>query len=140
MEPQRILLIEDERGARDAMTILLTDDGHEVCAAETGKDGLRQLRDFRPDTVVCDFLLPDMDGLEVLHRVRSSPGLDPRFIILTAACGNRGDEQAARQEADVFLRKPLNLSAFRCALEAPSTPCIERNHDGKSRRSSVHRH
>lgn len=117
MATKRILLIDDETGARDAMACLLADDGYVVCTAGTGRGGLERLLEFRPDTVVCDFRLPDIDGLQVLRGARAALGADSRFIILTAGCGDVGAEEAARREADAFLQKPLDLPAFRRVLE-----------------------
>lgn len=117
MTTRRILLIEDENGARDAMASLLADEGYTVRTAKTGRGGLRQVRSFRPDTVVCDFLLPDINGLQVLRAARAAFGSAVRVIILTAGCGSPDAEVQVRREADVFLHKPLDLSAFRQALQ-----------------------
>ncbi|MBW3570115.1 MAG: response regulator, partial [Gemmatimonadetes bacterium] len=62
MAAQRILVIEDEAGAREALKSLLDEEGYTVATAESGLRGLERVSDFRPDTVVCDFYLPDIDG------------------------------------------------------------------------------
>ncbi|HEU4454983.1 MAG TPA: response regulator, partial [Longimicrobium sp.] len=74
MAAQRILVIEDEPGAREALESLLSEEGYTVATAENGEKGLKQLSDFHPDTVVCDFYLPDTDGLQILRRVRDVAG------------------------------------------------------------------
>ena len=117
MAAKRILLIEDEAGAREALVSLLAEDGYEVCAAGSGALGLARLYDFRPDTVVCDFRLPDTDGLEVLRHVRRTVGGGVTFIVLTAGCGGEDAERAVRREADFFFRKPVDLGHLRRALE-----------------------
>lgn len=130
MAAKRILLIEDEAGAREAMVSLLVEEGYQVRAAENGARGLAELYDFRPDTVVCDFRLPDTDGLEVLRHVRRAVGGRVTFIVLTAGCGGEEAERALQREADVFLRKPLDLRRLRRALEgAPParTPALSRS-------------
>lgn len=117
MAAQRILVIEDEPAARDALGSLLAEEGYEVCTADTGRKGLERLRDFRPDTVVCDYYLPDMDGLQILRQVRSAFKDAIVFIFITAASGGHEVESVLRREADFFFRKPLDLSSFRRALK-----------------------
>ncbi len=113
---RRILLIEDEPGIRAALQALLVDDGYTVRTANSGYAGLEQLREFRPDTVVCDFFLPDIDGLQVLRRIRAA-GAGVVFIMMTAGCGGHDTEDALRDEADFFFDKPVDLFHFRRALE-----------------------
>ncbi len=119
MAAHRILVIEDEAGARDALGSLLAEEGYEVCTAENGKVGLERLRDFRPDTVICDYYLPDIDGLQILRQVRSDAADGVVFIFLTAGCGGDEAENTLRQEADFFFPKPLDLSRFRRVLPRP---------------------
>ncbi len=119
MAAQRILVIEDEPGARDALGSLLTEEGYEVATASTGRIGLERLRDFRPDVVVCDYYLPDMDGLQILRQVRSLGDGEITFIFLTAGCGGDETERLLRQEADFFFPKPLDLSRFQRMLRSP---------------------
>jgi len=113
---RRILLIEDETSALDALSSLLAEDGYTVCTATTGRAGLERLRDFRPDTVVCDFYLPDIDGLQVLRRTRATAQTPVVFILITAGCGGVESEAALRREADFFFQKPLDLARFRRVL------------------------
>jgi CheY-like chemotaxis protein len=117
MAAKRILVIEDEPGARDALESLLEEDGYTVCTAESGRTGLAMLRDFHPDTVVCDFYLPDIDGLQVLREVRAAGPGGVTFIVITAGGAGEEAEDALRREADVFFQKPINLQAFRSALQ-----------------------
>jgi DNA-binding response OmpR family regulator len=122
MAAQRILVIEDEPGAREALESLLAEEGYTVASAESGETGLRRLTDFNPDTVVCDFYLPDTDGLQILRRVRSEQGSGVTFIVITAGCGGDGVERVLQREADYFFQKPVDLKRLRSALE--------RNHRG----------
>jgi CheY-like chemotaxis protein len=118
MAAQRILVIEDEAGAREALQSLLMEDGYTVCTAESGRRGLERLREFRPDTVVCDFYLPDTDGLQVLRQIRASGEPDVTVIVITAGCGGEERETVLRREADYFLTKPLDLGRFRDVLQS----------------------
>lgn len=117
MAARRILVVEDEAGARDALESLLSEDGYTVCTAGTGKSALERARDFHPDTVVCDFYLPDIDGLQVIRQIRSGLPSGVTIIVITAGGAGEETESALRAEADVFLQKPVNLSNFRRALQ-----------------------
>ncbi len=132
MAAHRILVIEDEPGARDALGSLLAEEGYEVCTAENGRVGLERLRDFHPDTVICDYYLPDIDGLQILRQVRSASGEngeDIVFIFLTAGCGGDEAESTLRKEADFFFSKPLDLSRFRRVLQrSPRRPAAAWGH------------
>ena len=115
MAAQKILVIEDDNGARDALDCLLTEEGFLVRTAASGEDGLACAKEFEPDVIVCDYYLPDIDGLRVLRCLRADRG--GAFIIVVTAGGYDGnDEEALRQEADVFLDKPIDLSKLRNAL------------------------
>ncbi|HEU0299138.1 MAG TPA: response regulator [Longimicrobium sp.] len=116
MAAQRILVIEDEAGAREALKSLLDEEGYTVATAESGLRGLERLREFHPDTVVCDFYLPDIDGLQVVRSVRSS-GDEITVIVITAGCGGEEQESTLRREADFFFQKPLDLRRFRDVLQ-----------------------
>lgn len=115
MAARRVLLIEDDAAARDGLGSLLTEDGYLVRTAPTGEGGLDCAAEFRPDVVVCDFTLPGIDGLEVLRRLRDSQDC-VFFVVLTAGCGDDELETALRREADVFMRKPIDLPRFRAIL------------------------
>jgi DNA-binding response OmpR family regulator len=118
MAARRILVIEDESGAREALESLLAEEGYDVCTAANGRGGLARLGDFNPDTVVCDFYLPDIDGLQVIRSVRARGGAPVTVIVLTAGCGGEESERVLRREADHFFQKPLDLGRFRAVLQA----------------------
>lgn len=124
MAARRILLIEDEAGAREALASLLAEEGHEVRAAATGAAGLAELYAFRPDTVLCDFRLPDTDGLQVLRHVRRAVGCNVSFIVLTADCGGEDAERVLEGEADHFFRKPVELGRLRRAISQGRRPAL----------------
>ena len=119
MAAQKVLLIEDDNGARDALGCLLTEDGFQVQTAASGEAGLACAREFHPDVIVCDYYLPDIDGLNVLRCLRADRG--GAFIIVVTGGGyGRTDEEALRDEADLFLDEPVDLSKLRNALQRVS--------------------
>jgi len=118
MAAERILVIEDEAGAREALKSLLDEEGYTVATAESGLRGLERLSEFHPDTVVCDFYLPDIDGLQVLRAVRALSESGITVIVITAGCGGEEAESTLRREADFFFQKPLDLRRFRDVLQS----------------------
>ena len=116
MATPRILVIEDDDGARSALASLLEDDGYAVQSARTGGEGIALAEEFRPHAIICDYSLPDVDGLEVMRRLRADQ--DDIFVIMvTAGRFDPAGERDLRAEADVFLDKPVNLMALRSALD-----------------------
>ena len=77
-----LLLIEDDDAIRTGLELALTRQGHRVVAAATGEDGLKLLREQRPDLIVLDVMLPGIDGFEVCRRIRRTDQLP--IILLTA--------------------------------------------------------
>lgn len=112
----RVLVIEDETSAREALHSLLSEEGFIVRSAPSGLAGMDSFRDFQPDIVLCDYYLPDLDGLQVLRRIRDSGDHDVRFIVLTAGLSGDENEKALRAEADAFLGKPIDLAQLQSAL------------------------
>jgi len=116
MLKRRVLVIEDEPLAREALVSLLTEEGYDVRSAATGLEGLAGYQAFRPDVTVCDYFLPDLDGLQVLRRIRAVGGAATRFIMVTAGLSGDANERALRVEADAFLGKPIDLAQLHRAL------------------------
>jgi len=122
---QRVLVMEDEGSAREALESLLLEEGYLVQTASTGLDGLACYHAFRPDAVVCDYYLPDIDGLQVLRSIRAAADSAVRFIMVTAGLSGAANERALRDEADAFLGKPVNLADLSRILRSNDAPPME---------------
>jgi len=111
-----ILLIEDDPLVRRGFQLALSRHGHDVRTADTGEDGLRELRSSRPDLVVLDLMLPGIDGFEVCRRIRAA-GEVP-VIILTA----RGDDfdvvGGLEAGADDYVVKPAQPTVLDARIRA----------------------
>jgi two-component system, OmpR family, response regulator len=70
-QPVRVLVVDDEATLTELLSMALRYEGWQVQSAGDGLSAVRAAREFRPDAVVLDMMLPDMDGLEVLRRLRS---------------------------------------------------------------------
>ena len=71
MGPSVLLVIEDDPAMRDSMTYALKREGHKVHTAPDGRSGVRMARTIRPDMILTDIILPDIDGVEVGRRIKA---------------------------------------------------------------------
>jgi DNA-binding response OmpR family regulator len=104
----RILLVEDEPSFREALSLLLAAEGFEVTTASHGADGLRELERTVPDLIVTDYMMPFMNGLDMLKQVRASPRLIGIPILLLSSI----DVPSRRIDSalyDTFLSKTCDI-------------------------------
>ena len=113
-----VVLIEDEPQIRRFLRATLTGQGYRLFEATTGADGLVEVGSRQPDVVILDLGLPDMDGLEVIRRLREWSAVP---IVVLSARGQEGDKvQALDAGADDYVSKPFGagelLARLRVAL------------------------
>ncbi|HEV7194038.1 MAG TPA: response regulator [Jatrophihabitantaceae bacterium] len=115
----RILAVDDVLHNLELMTYLLHAAGHQVVGATTGSEALLIAADRRPDLVVLDLQLPDMDGYEVLARLREQPQLEQVPVIAVTAYAMVGDRDAALAAGfDGYLAKPIDPVTLSAAIDA----------------------
>jgi CheY-like chemotaxis protein len=104
-----ILVIDDETLVRQAMTLVLRNAGYEIRCAEDGRRGLEAFRERRPDLVVCDIIMPEMEGLETIMRLRVLARDCPVIAISGGGHFCKHDFLHAAKElgAKAALRKPF---------------------------------
>ena len=106
----KILLIEDESGFRQVIAKSLLKHGFEVLEAADGKEGLRCAAESLPDLILCDLVMPGMDGYEVLATLRTDERLaDIPIIFLTGQSEPHEVRQGMNLGADDYLTKPVDL-------------------------------
>jgi two-component system response regulator TctD len=113
----RALVVEDQRELREQLCAALAGWGYEVCAADDGASALTAWRESRPDVVLLDLGLPDMDGLEVLGRARAGR-LDTPVLVLTARATVGDRVLGLNCGADACLVKPCDLQEVRARVLA----------------------
>lgn len=111
---RRLLVVDDETAIVEALQDILAMEGYEVAAAYNGQEGLKQLREAKPDLVLLDLMMPVMDGRELLGRIRADPTLRDLPVVVMSA-GRISEEE--RRAASATLSKPFELDAL---LEAVS--------------------
>lgn len=101
-----VLLVEDEPGLQEVFALILELEGAEVVRANDGREALECLAKSRPDLVVTDYMMPRMNGLQLIHHVRSNPEFaNVPILLLSAALPKTVDASIA----DVFLPKPVSV-------------------------------
>lgn len=106
----RVLLVEDMDDLREAFAWLLRFAGCEVAAVSSGSQALARVSDFTPGLVLADFMMPEMDGVELIRRLRSLPGLERvPMIIVTANGGIEVVHQALAAGAAAVIGKPFDV-------------------------------
>jgi DNA-binding response OmpR family regulator len=104
----RVLLIEDNTDLAAGIAYNLRLEGFDVCAVETGGDGLAQIRSWSPHVVILDLMLPDTDGYRVLEAVRGEGNRVP-VLVLTARADEADKVRGFRLDADQYVTKPFGL-------------------------------
>ncbi len=119
MSRERILVVEDESDLREVLAYNLSREGYHVLSARDGADGLRQALDKKPDLILLDLMLPDVDGLEVCRRVRLSPTIASTPIIIVTAKGGETDVVLGLGiGADDYLAKPFSVKELVARVKA----------------------
>ena len=124
MASARILVVDDEQSIIDLVTAYLRREGYEVHTAMDGPSGLRAARAFKPDLIVLDVMLPGMDGLEVLARLRRES--DVYIIMLTARSEETDKIVGLSVGADDHLTKPFSPRELVARVKA----ALRRLHSG----------
>ncbi len=112
----KILVVDDEQNARDALTTILREEGYEVAEAADGEAGLERLTQFNPDAVLCDIKMPKLTGIELLKRARAD-GFDNIFIMATAFGSIETAVEAMRAGAHDYITKPIDVTAVLVKIE-----------------------
>lgn len=117
----QILYVEDNPDNMRLVQKALKARGYEVHGAVNGLDGLQAAEDLKPDVILLDINLPDIDGYEVARRLRNSdtPSLRYTPIIAITANALKGDaEKALASGCDVYMAKPINVRELWARVEA----------------------
>jgi CheY-like chemotaxis protein len=120
---RRILFIDDDFAVAEVTQMVLEHEGFTVSIAVNGEDALRAAETEIPDLIITDYMMPIMDGGELVRRVRASPRLAKLPIILVTANELREIPEAAM--CDFVLRKPITLRKLLGAIQqvlGPSPP------------------
>ena len=108
MKKNRILIVEDEESLLKLESILLSSKGYVVTGVMDGKSALKEIEANRPDLVVLDIMLPEMDGFEVCRQIKEDPVTrDIPVVMLTAKKNSQDQARGMQVGADAYITKPF---------------------------------
>ena len=108
-----ILIVEDNEKNMKLVRDILRHQGHATLEAVTGTDGVRLALEERPDLVLMDIQLPDIDGIQALGQIRADRSLDAMPVLAVSASVMPDDQQKIISSGfDAFITKPINLKQF----------------------------
>ena len=127
----QVLVVDDELNIRELVQVALKFHGCSVTTAATGKDALRQAHADRPDLIVLDVMLPDMDGFEVCRRLRAM-GNEVPVIFLTARDTSSDTVTGLAIGGDDYVTKPFSVEALVARVRAVLRRASRGGHGGQS--------
>ena len=113
----RILVVDDEQSIVDAVATALRYEGYHVDEASTGREALVAVARHEPDLVVLDWMLPDIEGIEVGRRLRAQ-GFKTAVLFLTAKDSVENKVEALRAGGDDYVTKPFSLAEIVARIQA----------------------
>jgi CheY-like chemotaxis protein len=112
-----VLVIEDEAPLRANLARILSAEGYQVVVAADGDEGVQRVRETRPDAVICDILMPRLDGFGVLAALRSRPETAAiPFIFLTASADKVDLARGLQSGANEYVTKPFKIADLLAAV------------------------
>jgi len=129
-DPARlVLVVDDDEGIRELLTIIVQREGYRVATAVDGEDAQRKALELRPDAIVLDLMLPRYGGFELLRQLQNTELSRTPIIVVTGRYTDQSTADMIRQESNVIelLEKPVKTVRFTAALRRalePSPPAI----------------
>ena len=118
-----VLVVDDEPLFREVVADILTAVGHRVLVAGSVKEAIATLQLEKPAVILTDQMMPDLDGLSLVHRLRADREWSQvRVIIVSAKAATEDIERARRAGADDYLVKPFSATELRAKVGAASCP------------------
>jgi diguanylate cyclase (GGDEF)-like protein len=109
--PIKILVVDDERNILDIIKFNLEVEGYEVVTSRDGVEALRLVQELRPDLILCDIMMPELDGLEVCRRLKADGRTNQIPVVMLSARTQAQDKVASIEAgADDFITKPFDFS------------------------------
>jgi len=118
MEKTRILIMEDDDDTQGMVRFLLEYKGYDVVVAKDGKHGLEIAHQEKPDLILLDLAMPEMDGWSVAHKLKEDPATTEIPVIAVTAYTMSSDRRKALNAGcDGFISKPMNVPEFIAEVE-----------------------
>ena len=112
-----ILVVDDDREVSHCLALRLNSAGFQVVSASDGVEGLKVARSSKPDAIVLDVRMPNMDGLTMLKELRTESGIKHTPVVMLSA-SIRDQHDALQAGANYFVRKPYSAAEVLSAIES----------------------
>jgi sigma-B regulation protein RsbU (phosphoserine phosphatase) len=117
LQAMKILIVEDDTESRETLQTLLELDGHDVTSTQNGNEGWQAFEGGNFPVVISDWLMPEMDGLELCRRIRAAERLSYSYVLLVSALkGKSSYLQGMAAGADDFVSKPYDPDELKTRL------------------------
>jgi len=118
-----ILVVDDEPCFREVLGDILTAEGHRILSAANVEEAFLAIQREKPAVILTDQMMPDVDGLAFIHRLRANPRwADIRVIVVSAKAQRDDIDRALQAGADDYLAKPFSAGELRTMLERAPQP------------------
>ena len=109
MEIKKILVADDDKNIRDALSYILEEEGYRLWKAKDGAEALRKVKNSRPDIVFLDIMMPELNGYDLCRIIKNDPDLKKTYVIMLTA-QDQVDEREHGKEvgADDYIVKPFS--------------------------------
>jgi sigma-B regulation protein RsbU (phosphoserine phosphatase) len=115
----KILVIDDDLSIQILLKRILQKQGYEVVAVSNGEEGIAQALAYRPALIICDWIMPGLNGLEVCNRIKTDPNLSTTFFILLTSLDSVADRvKGLDAGADDFITKPIEQNEMQARVRA----------------------
>jgi CheY-like chemotaxis protein len=116
-----VLIADDNPAGRELVREGLTGHVRSIIEASDGREALKKIRETRPDLVLLDIQMPEMDGYAVLREIRSDPALRGLRVVALTAFAMQGDRERALEAGfDDYLTKPVSVAKLKAQLDPPA--------------------
>ena len=117
--PPRVLIVDDDQMARETLEAILYREGHTLLFASSGIEAIERLKEFAPDVILLDVMMPNMNGFEVCHHLKAASEYRHIPIVLVTALDDAGDlVRGLNAGADEFVSKPVNGPELRARVRS----------------------
>ena len=121
--PGKILVVDDEPDIVEFISYNLRSKGYQIVTANDGIEAVRKAKEFKPDLVLLDVMMPNKDGMQALKEMRQTPGLENIAIIfLTALSDEKSEIEGLKLGADDYIAKPIKPELLVTRIAAALRP------------------
>jgi len=118
---KRVLVADDNPAGRELVREGLAGHASSIIEASNGREALKKIRETRPDLVLLDIQMPEMDGYAVLREIRNDPALQGLRVVALTAYAMQGDRERALEAGfDDYLTKPVSVANLKAQLNPPA--------------------